>query len=71
MAVFIVIPVVADDLTLRIENAAARTATRNGDHEMARTASDIYDANATAEDLASAAKDLGLTEDDLAECENP
>lgn len=52
-------------------NAVVRTTTQQGNYEVAETANDIYNANATAEDLASAAKDLGLTEDDVAACENP
>jgi len=51
--------------------AVTRTAAQGGNYELARTTSDIYSANATAEDLASAAEDLGLTQDDIAACENP
>ncbi len=54
----------------RLLNAAVRTATRQGNSDMVRTASDIYNANATAEDLAAAAKDLGLTESDIEACRN-
>lgn len=39
--------------------------------DVARVSADVYDANATAEDLADAAEALGLTPDDVAECENP
>ncbi|TNF84304.1 MAG: hypothetical protein EP301_10860 [Gammaproteobacteria bacterium] len=42
-----------------------------GNYDVASTTNDIYQAGATAEDFSQAAKDLGLTEDDLAECENP
>ena len=55
--------------------AVGRTAARFGGDELAqevsRRSSDIYDVNATAEDLESAAKDLGLTTDDLEDCRNP
>jgi len=55
----------------RLMNAVVRTTTGQGNYAVAETANDIYNANATAEDLAAAAKDLGLTEDDVAACENP
>ncbi len=55
----------------RLLNAAVRTATRQGNYEMSRTANDIYYAGATADDLSAAAKDLGLTDDDVAACQNP
>lgn len=55
----------------RLLSAVTREAFRAGDYDLARTASDVYSVNATADDLAAAAEDLGLTEDDLAECENP
>ena len=50
-----------------------RAVTRNVgfDTGMTETINDVYNANATAADLASAAKDLGLTEDDVAACQNP
>lgn len=55
----------------RLLNAAVRTATRQGNYELSRTANDVYYAGATADDLSAAAKDLGLTEDDVAACQNP
>jgi hypothetical protein len=55
----------------RLMNAVARTAMRSGNHDFARTAGDVYHANATVEDLAAAARDLGLTEDEVAACQNP
>ena len=55
----------------RLLNAAVRTATRQGNYDMARTANDVYYAGATADDLSAAAKDLGLTDDDVAACQNP
>jgi len=55
----------------KLFSAVTRTATRYGAPELATTADNVYSANATAEDLASAAKDLGLTEDDIEACKNP
>lgn len=55
----------------RLVSAVARTAGRTGNHDIARSAGDVYSANATADDLAAAAKDLGLTEDEVAACQNP
>jgi hypothetical protein len=52
-------------------SAVTRTASQQGNYDIAQTTNDIYQANATADDLASAAKDLGLTEDDIAKCQNP
>lgn len=55
--------------------AVGRTAGRFGGSDTARDISqathDVYSVNATAADLDSAAKDLGLTTDDLEECRNP
>jgi len=55
----------------RLMNAVARTAMRAGNHDLARTVGDVYDVNATADDLAAAARDLSITEDDIAVCRNP
>ena len=55
----------------RIMSAVTRTAFRAGNYDLARTVNDVYAANATADDLAAAAKDLGLTEDAVAACQNP
>ncbi len=55
----------------RLLNAITRTASRTGNYDLAQTAGDVYSANATADDLAAAAKDLGLTEDEVAACQNP
>lgn len=56
-------------------SAVGRVAGQTGDTELASdissTSSDIYNANATASDLSSAAKDLGLTESDVEACRNP
>jgi peptidoglycan hydrolase-like protein with peptidoglycan-binding domain len=54
--------------------AVSRTASRVGGdagYDIARTTHDVYDVNATAADLQSAAEDLGLAESDLEECRNP
>lgn len=55
--------------------AVSRSATRFGNsnvaNDIARTSSDIYNVNATASDLESAAKDLGISESDLDACRNP
>ena len=55
----------------KLMSAVARTAGRLGNHDIARATRDVYDVNATADDLASAAKDLGLTEDEIEACRNP
>lgn len=59
----------------RLMSAVSRTSSQFGGGglagDIARTTSDIYNVNATAEDLEAAAKDLGLTEDELEECRNP
>jgi hypothetical protein len=55
----------------RLVRAVTRTASRAGNHEVARTAGDVYAANATADDLSAAARDLGLTDDEVAHCQNP
>lgn len=52
-------------------SAVSRTASGTGNYDIAETTTDIYSASATADDLSSAAKDLGLTEDDVAACQNP
>ncbi len=48
-----------------------RLANQLGDYDMVQTTNDIYEAGATAEDFSQAAKDLGLTEDDIEACQNP
>lgn len=42
-----------------------------GNYDLARTTGDIYQAGSSAEDFSQAAKDLGLTEEDVAACQNP
>lgn len=55
--------------------AAANTAVRFGDNDLARqvsqTSRDVYDVNATAQDWERAADDLGLTTDEIEACRNP
>lgn len=55
--------------------AVANTASRYGGGDLMRqvseTSRDVYDANATADDWAKAAEDLGLTTDDIEDCQNP
>ncbi len=55
--------------------AATRTASRFVGNDTAQaisnTSRNVYDVNATVEDLSSAAKDLGLTEDEIEQCRNP
>ena len=48
-----------------------RLASQMGDYDLLQTTGDIYQAGATAEDFSQAAKDLGLTEDDIEACQNP
>jgi len=55
----------------RLMNAVARTASRFGATDMARVSGDVYSANATAADVSAAAKDLGITEDDIERCRQP
>jgi hypothetical protein len=52
-------------------SAVSRTASQFGVNNIGKVTSDVYSANASASDIASAAKDLGLTEDDIAACQNP
>ena len=55
--------------------AVTRTASQMGGSDLSRaiaeTSYDVYNVNATAADLESAAKDLGLTEDQVEACRNP
>jgi len=58
----------------RLLSAVSRTTSRFGGGslagDIAQTTGDIYSANATAEDIKGAARDLGLTESELEECRN-
>lgn len=51
--------------------AAARTAGMAGNNELYEVSRDVYNVNATATDISSAARDLGLTEDEVEACRNP
>lgn len=55
----------------KLLSAASRVASRLGNQDVARATGDVYTAGATAEDLAGAARDLGLSEDEIAECDDP
>jgi hypothetical protein len=50
-------------------SAVSRTAGRLGNAAVGNAANEVSSASATADDLASAAKDLGITEDEIAACE--
>ena len=54
-----------------LASAVGRTAAQLGNSDVSRTAGDVYLASATANDLNNAARDLGITDDELAECDNP
>ena len=58
----------------RLVSAVGRTAGMTGSElagDVYRASSVVYGANATAEDLSAAARDLGLTEDEVEDCRNP
>jgi len=58
----------------RLMSGIGRVANRFGGdfgQEMAEVSRDVYDVNATAADLSQAAKDLGVTEDEIESCRNP
>ena len=52
-------------------SSIGNTALKYGDYDTAQTVGEIYSAEASASDIAQAAKDMGLTEQDVADCENP
>jgi peptidoglycan hydrolase-like protein with peptidoglycan-binding domain len=58
-----------------LARAVTRTVSQLGNsdasRQISRAASDVYGAGAIAGDLQSAAKDLGLTEDEVEQCRNP
>jgi len=54
----------------RLLGAVGRAASRLGGDAFTRAVSDAQLGKATADDLASAARDLGLTEEEIAECQN-
>jgi len=59
---------------MRLLSAVSRTSGMAGGdlgHDISRATWVAYGANATADDLSAAAKDLGLTEEEMEECRNP
>lgn len=48
-----------------------RSASRFGNSDLSQATKDIYDVDVTAGELAVVAKDLGLSDDDVAACRNP
>lgn len=60
---------------MRLMNAVSRTSNQFGGGDLSRTigqtSSHVYSANATADDLSAAARDLGLSEDEVEACRNP
>ena len=55
----------------RLLSGVSRLAGQAGNIDLLRKTNDIYRAGATADDFAQAAKDLGVTEDDIEACQNP
>jgi peptidoglycan hydrolase-like protein with peptidoglycan-binding domain len=60
---------------MKLISAVTRTSRQFGDgglaSDISRTANEVYNVNATADDLEQAGKDLGLTPDEMEECRNP
>ena len=58
----------------RLMSGIGRAASQLGGNDMAseiyKTTNDVYAVDATADDFAAAAKDLGLTQDEVAACQN-
>lgn len=55
-----------------VSNTAARFGGNSGlARQVSESSSDIYNVNATADDWERAADDLGLTQDELEQCQNP
>ena len=54
-----------------ISRAAGRLTGGDVASQISQTSHDVYTVDATSADFAAAAKDLGLTEDDVAACQNP
>jgi len=55
----------------RLLSGVGKLAGQTGNIDLASQTGDIYQAGSTAEDFTQAAKDLGLTEDDVASCQTP
>ncbi|NNK34066.1 MAG: hypothetical protein HKP02_13130, partial [Xanthomonadales bacterium] len=60
---------------MKLLSAVTRTSRQFGDgglaSDISRTANEVYNVNATANDLEQAGKDLGLTPDEMEACRNP
>lgn len=54
-----------------VARTTARYATGDFSSDVARVTNEVYKADATAKDMADAAEALGLSEDDIAACQNP
>lgn len=54
----------------RLVSAVSRTASRVGNQDVSRTMGDVFAASQTADDLSAAARDLGVTEDEIAACQD-
>jgi peptidoglycan hydrolase-like protein with peptidoglycan-binding domain len=55
----------------RLMGAVGRVAIGAGNYELIEKTQDVYSATATADDLAAAAKDLGIAESDVEACRDP
>ena len=55
----------------RLLGAVGRVAGRLGGAEISRAIGDVHTTQATAEDVAAAARDLGMTEDEIDACRDP
>jgi len=55
----------------RLMSAVSRTASQQGNYDVAQKMQEANQANATFEDLAAAAKDFGLSKKQIDKCENP
>jgi hypothetical protein len=49
-------------------SSLSKTVAKYGNNEIAEVSSDLYEANATVEDLAATARDLGIADGEIAEC---
>lgn len=52
----------------RLMSAVSRTASRMGNQDVSQTMGDVFSASQTADDLGAAARDLGVTDDEIAAC---
>jgi hypothetical protein len=55
----------------RLLGSLSRTASRFGITDIGEITRDIYEADATADDVAVIAEELGITEEDVVRCQNP